>query len=114
MKETMTPASVLRTVLFGRVYTHSKYLIPSQQRVLDRLLNIKKVSHEYLQKQKKKQELGEPVPPFIEAFLNLNDESYYEEVTQHLIAFVGAGEDTTGSLIEVCLYQLAEHPEYQD
>lgn len=114
MKETITPASFLRTVLFGRIYTSSKYLIPSQQRVLDRLLNLKKVTHEYLQKQKKKQELGEPVPPFIEAFLNLNDESYYEEVTQHLITFVSAGEDTTGSLIEVCLYQLAEHPEYQD
>ena len=46
--------------------------------------------------------------------MNLNDESYYEEVIQHLIGFVCAGEDTTGVLIEVCLYELAEHPEYQD
>lgn len=55
MKETITPASFIRTVVFGRLNTHSEYLTPSQRRILYRLLNLKKVGHEYLQKQKKKQ-----------------------------------------------------------
>lgn len=45
--------------------------------------------------------------------MNLNDESYYDEVIQHLIIFLIAGQDTTGSLIEMCLYYLAELPQYQ-
>jgi cytochrome P450 len=47
------------------------------------------------------------VAPFVEAYLNLNDESYYDEVIQQLIIFLIAGQDTTGQLIETCLYELA-------
>lgn len=78
------------------------------------MLNVKKVGHEFLQQQKQKQRKGEPIAPFIEAYLNLNEESYYDEVIQQLIIFLIAGQETTGQLIEVCLYQLAERPEYQD
>ena len=67
-------------------------------------MNVKKVSHEFLQQQKEKQKKGENISPFIEAYLNLNDESYYDEVIQQLIIFLFAGQDSTGQLIEVCLY----------
>lgn len=110
----MNPAYILRIIFFGRVTTQSQYLLPSQQRALDRLLNVKKVGCQYLREQKEKKDKGEPVPPFMEVFLNFSDESYYDEVVQHLIVFVFAGSDTTGSIIEVCLYKLAEYPEYQD
>lgn len=80
IKETTNPAYILRFVIFGKLDIHSKYLLPSQRKVLDRLLKVKKVGYQYLQLQKEKQKKGEPIPPFIEAFLNLNDESYYDEV----------------------------------
>ena len=113
LAETFSPAFIFRSVVFGRLMFSSKFLIPSQTRVKERLINLKKMGSEYLQLQKEKLKKGEPIAPFVEVFLNLNDESYYDEVIQHLIIFLIAGQDTTGSLIEMCLYYLAEFPEHQ-
>lgn len=76
-------------------------------------MNIKKVAHEYLTKQRELYEKKETVPPFIEAYLKLNDEAYYDEIIQQVIIFLIAGQDTTGVLIEACLYLFAEYPQYQ-
>jgi len=75
--ETVRPLNIIRHVLFGRVTLDSKYLISSQRELRDRLRNINQVGIKYLLTQKEKQKKGEPISAFVEAYLNLNDESYY-------------------------------------
>jgi hypothetical protein len=60
-------------ILFGPITMKSRYLVLSQKRIKERLLNIKKVGHEFLQRQKVKHSKGEKVAPFVQAYLDLND-----------------------------------------
>ena len=94
--ETINPLCVIRHALFGLIEMDSKYLLPSQKVVRDRMNNVKNVGVKYLQQQKEKQKKGEPISAFVEAYLNLNDESCYDDVVQQLITFLIAGMDTTG------------------
>lgn len=96
INESVRPSFILRTVLFEPINMSSNFLTSSQTQVKNQLLNIKRVGLEYIQKQKEKQRKGELIAPFIEAYLNLNDESYYDEIVQQLIIFLLAGQDTTG------------------
>lgn len=54
------------------------------------------------------------MPPFIEAYFKLNDESLFEEIVHQLFFFLFAAEDTTGGAIEMSLALLATYPEYQE
>lgn len=66
---TFNPLYVLRNFLFGPINSKSPFLIESQKAVLRRLLNIKKIGHEFLVKQRDLYGKNEPISPFIEAYL---------------------------------------------
>ena len=104
----------LRTTIFGRVQSGSRFLSASQKKVLARLMTFKETCMDFLLKEKQRYiSKSGNVAPFLQAYFDLKDDSYFDEVVQQLFLFLLAGEDTTGSLIEMCLAMLSIHPQYQ-